>query len=535
MNKRIASTRVAIASVVALSLLLSACSKNESKGNSASSSPSPSASAAGSAKPSDSGKKTDLPPVELSWYLPISPQKDTALVEAEINKYLKDKINATIKLNFIDFGAYESKMNTMTATGEVFDMAWTANWGFDFTRAVAKGSFAEMDELLPKYAPELNKKLEKYWNAIKIDNKIYGIPFNLTTVPQAQGVVLFKDLVDKYKFDTSKVKSLRDLEPFYDAVLKNEKDVTAIGTDNTHGGSFVNLFSPTWLQEGAFNTVGIIRLDDPNLKIVNQYDQPEVKEALKVARDWYQKGYFKKDVLAIKDPEQDFIAGKYASNFAGVAPGWDAGMGSRWKHPLVQVYWENREQKPLATSTGLLSSMTAISKTSKNKERAMMFLNLVNTDPVLYNLLGFGIEGKHYKIIKKVGDRPDQVLVGDPDGVDPKANGYSHQLEWMFGDPWNAYQRSEASLGVSKLQQDWLAKAQVSPIFGWNFNGEKVADKLATVATVVSQYWIPLSIGAVDPDVELPKFLEKLKNAGADAIIAEKQKQLDAWKATQKK
>ncbi|MBO9608448.1 MAG: DUF3502 domain-containing protein, partial [Paenibacillaceae bacterium] len=44
-----------------------------------------------------------------------------------------------------------------------------------------------------------------------------------------------------------------------------------------------------------------------------------------------------------------------------------------------------------------------------------------------------------------------------------------------------------------------------------------------------------LSIGAVDPDVELPKFLEKLKNAGADAIIAEKQKQLDAWKATQKK
>jgi len=490
-------------------------------------------------EPAPTDTKTDekpaLEPVELSWYLPISPQKDTALVEAEINKYLKDKINATLKLNFIDFGAYDAKMNTMTATGEKFDLAWTANWGFDFTRAVSKGAFAEMDDLLPKYAPELNKKLEKYWDAMKVDGKIYGIPFNLTTVPQAGGILLFKDLVDKYKFDASAVKGLRDLEPFFEAVAKNEKGVTPIGTDNVSGGSFVTSFNPTWLKEGAFGTVGIVRLDDPQLKVVNQYEQPEVKEALKIAREWNQKGYFKKDVLAVKDPEQDFVAGKYAANFAGVAPGWDAGMGARWKHPLMQVYWNNGEQKPIATSEGLLSSMTAISRTSENKERAMMLINLVNTDPYLYNLLGFGIEGKHYKIVKKTGDRPDQTLVGDPDGVDPKTNGYAHQLEWMFGDPWNAYQRSEANLGVSQMQKDWLDKAVPSPVFGWSFNGEKIADKLATVATVVSQYWVPLSLGEVDPEVELPKFLEKLKRAGADEIIAEKQKQLDAWKASQNK
>jgi putative aldouronate transport system substrate-binding protein len=30
----------------------------------------------------------------------------------------------------------------------------------------------------------------------------------------------------------------------------------------------------------------------------------------------------------------------------------------------------------------------------------------------------------------------------------------------------------------------------------------------------------------------LPEFIEKLKLAGADIIIAEKQKQLDAWLAT---
>ena len=40
-----------------------------------------------------------------------------------------------------------------------------------------------------------------------------------------------------------------------------------------------------------------------------------------------------------------------------------------------------------------------------------------------------------------------------------------------------------------------------------------------------------VKIKIVDPEVELPKFISKLKVAGIDDIIAEAQKQFDEWKA----
>ena len=40
-----------------------------------------------------------------------------------------------------------------------------------------------------------------------------------------------------------------------------------------------------------------------------------------------------------------------------------------------------------------------------------------------------------------------------------------------------------------------------------------------------------LLTGAVDPAVELPKYIENLKAAGLDDIKADVQAQYDAWKA----
>ena len=54
----------------------------------------------------------------------LGPQKDVGLVEDEINKYIKDKINATIKINCLDYGTYKNKLSTMMAGGEAFDLSF---------------------------------------------------------------------------------------------------------------------------------------------------------------------------------------------------------------------------------------------------------------------------------------------------------------------------------------------------------------------------------------------------------------------------
>ena len=48
----------------------------------------------------------------------------------------------------------------------------------------------------------------------------------------------------------------------------------------------------------------------------------------------------------------------------------------------------------------------------------------------------------------------------------------------------------------------------------------------------IEQYRLPLENGVIDPDENLPKFRQALKDAGIDTVIAEKQRQLDEWAAT---
>ena len=56
---------------------------------------------------------------------------------------------------------------------------------------------------------------------------------------------------------------------------------------------------------------------------------------------------------------------------------------------------------------------------------------------------------------------------------------------------------------------------------------------MAQVGAVVKEFGEPLIFGMVDPASAYPEFLEQLKTAGIDVIIAEAQKQLDAWAKAQ--
>lgn len=54
--------------------------------------------------------------------------------------------------------------------------------------------------------------------------------------------------------------------------------------------------------------------------------------------------------------------------------------------------------EPYVDTTSAQGAMMAISTASKNPERAMMFLNLLNTDPEIMTLINYGVEGIHYTL-----------------------------------------------------------------------------------------------------------------------------------------
>ena len=76
------------------------------------------------------------------------------------------------------------------------------------------------------------------------------------------------------------------------------------------------------------------------------------------------------------------------------------------------------------------------------------------------------------------------------------------------------------------------AEAIPSLALGFTCDLSPVADQVGACANVIAQFYNPLMNGEVDIDEVLPQFQQALHDAGIDAIIAEKQKQLDAWLAS---
>ncbi|KAA8748246.1 ABC transporter substrate-binding protein, partial [Pseudomonas koreensis] len=76
-----------------------------------------------------------------------------------------------------------------------------------------KGAFLELDDLLAENGQDLTKTIDPaFLSGSKVDGHNYGIPAN-KELPQQEVWRFNQMLVDKYKLDTSGVRTLDSLEP----------------------------------------------------------------------------------------------------------------------------------------------------------------------------------------------------------------------------------------------------------------------------------------------------------------------------------
>ena len=124
------------------------------------------------------------------------------------------------------------------------------------------------------------------------------------------------------------------------------------------------------------------------------------------------------------------------------------------------------------------------------------------------------VEGKNYTLT--------------PDGL--ADNGGNYFL--LFGQPVNQtlqYINRETGVDYPAKCATFSANDVVSSAFGFVFDSAPVAREAALCHAVVDEYLPVIDCGCVDPDTEIPKFIAALKEAGIDAIVAGKQRQLDWW------
>lgn len=448
-------------------------------------------------------------PVKLTWYLRGANLKNVDSVTAKANEISKSKINVTVDYKFVDPGSFDQKMQMIAAGGEEYDITFTSNWANDFLGNISKGSFIAIDELLAKY-PKLKESIpEKLWNALKVNGKIYGVPnYQILSLPAAYWFK--KDLVDKYNIKFDNVKNINDLTEIYQLIKSKEPGIIPVKF-----GAPEVAFRVEYNYPSTQNFV----IDAKEFKPLNHtFEDPGYLKYSKLMREWYQKGFFPQNVATQQDSDEALNkSGKLFSCYTGYKPGVEAELAQKYGFDVVVVPIGN---PPFFGQNTAIATVNAISRTSKNPDKAMALLELMNTDKDLYNTMTFGIDGQDYK---KVSDNRIEKI----------NNTYQFDA-WQLGNQFNAYllpgQADDAWEQTKKLND----KAPADPLMGFTFNRSSVENEMAQITALYKQYNPIFKNGLDDPDKMVKEFSAKLKTAGVDKVKQEMQKQLDEWKKTTK-
>jgi putative aldouronate transport system substrate-binding protein len=454
-------------------------------------------------------------PVELkvaSFTLGDTP-KDLQLVQDEINKNISGKINAKISWEVIPAGSWAQKINLMLASGEKLDLLPIQ--GANFSSSVSKGQLIALDDLLTKYGQGVKTALgEEYLRAGKVDGKTYAVA-PVKSLAAGYGLKIRKDYVDKYKINTSKAKSFEEFGAIFKMIKEKEPDTTPL---LMQAGKTVTIMDRSVGLDLLGDGFGVLLDRGADLKVVNWYETPEYAERLKTVRSWYNAGYLMKDVATQTQPIASLLkANKGVAYFGKISANTAATESLSNGVDLVEIPFID----PFASSDTVQTAQWGIPVNSKTPDKAMEFLNLMYTDTDVINLMDFGIEGKHY--VKEADGR-----IGYPQGIDAKNTGYSNMV-WLLGNSFISNIWNNSALDANKREAELNKSATKSKAMGFSYVPSSLQTEIAALNSVTDQYKVGLESGSLDPAQSLPEFIAKLKTAGIDKVIAEKQKQLDEW------
>ena len=170
------------------------------------------------------------------------------------------------------------------------------------------------------------------------------------------------------------------------------------------------------------------------------------------------------------------------------------------------------------TTHSTTGSMIAISSSSQHPARAMKFLELLNTDPYVRNIVVYGIEGVHYK---KTSPTSIAFL--------PEHKDYN-MLGFAMGNRLIEYTVDPAPRDANQSLKAFNESGVISPIMGFAFDPEPVKSEISAIKNLSDQYAVPVYTGMSDTEEGVRIYNQQLKASGIDKVLAEMQQQVDAWR-----
>lgn len=453
----------------------------------------------------------------------LGAEDDSAKVE-EVAKKLSEitekKLNCDVEITRVGFGSYDTQLNLALSSGEQLDLFNL----FDMNKSVlaGNGQIAQMDDLLNQYGQGIQGIVsESDWDCAKVNGNIYEVPTNKDHAG-ALGFIMRKDILEETGYKLEDIKSFDDLHNVLKKVKELYPDMYPIVSDS---GKMLTMEGDNL---GDINNLGTVM--DPysgtSTKVEDIYETDYYMNLCKTMYQWAQEGLIMPDASTNSEGADSMIGankafGRFSGNIITTASGLTE-QSQTAQHELV--VWTYKDA--LSTTDATIGCGWGIGANSADPERAMALLNLMYTDPEVANLVGNGIEGEQYQIVDKT-----KGFIDYPDGKNATNTGYSRMV-WAWPNEMITY------LWKGELETKWTDLADFnktaiqSSVKGFTFDSTNVANEIAACSNVVNKYNQSLLAGSVDPSTGIPQFVQELKDAGIGKIVAEKQKQIDAWVAS---
>lgn len=471
-------------------------------------------------------EKADGEIVEIIWQYPSTSEFGEGFYRMEdaLNEMMEKDIGVHVTFEPCDLLNSQNEATLMVSAGEQLDICLTA-----FTSArnlIDSGLVIPLDDLIATYGQDVQTQGPEAVESCRFDGKIYGVP-PLYTVVKNYGYNMKKEYAEKYDCmpEEGKIYTLDEMEAIFEKIREGEGDDTLffVPWSNTYEPLNYNLCEYDKIGgDMAWGTLMLNRSFE-DTTIVNLFETEEYSNFCKRMYDWAQKGYISADAAVTTDAPDDICK---RDNVIGTFA-----YGCSDPKLAETVAWAN-EVVVFNTVAAFIPGgnsdfMWHVTINSEHPEKAMEALNYIYKNKEAATLIQFGFEGEEYEIVKTEGDNTLARYLSDNPSDLPYYNTYGiwgNRLDWPVFEP--------SDIMSNQIRGDIernLPDSRKSPAIGYSFNSEPIAAELAAVQTVIAQYAPSLNAGALDPEKALPEFISALKGAGIDEVIAENQKQFDAY------
>jgi len=453
--------------------------------------------------------------VTLSFIFGGEKKAATDEVWAEVSEHVKTKgLNVKFDIRFIPFKEFKTKIQAMAAAGDRWDLNFDSNW-LSYREMASRGSYMALNELLPKYAPTLYAKYMEQGtlSSATRNGKIIGLPWTMKMSERAY-VGWRSDLAEAAGIHRGpdEVKTVEDLDVLLYELKKAYPNIKVSRTPPLA----LYLIREEWIDL-AFHGLGFY-LSDPSMKVQAIEQQPFYLESAKMSKKWNDDKILSLDATIDNQSGADqWRNGKMLSTltsheWAYADPGF---VDPAFRQQMSLMYPDKRYPNRTA-----LANVLAINNNSNHPELVLRFLDMLETDRELYDLVLYGIEGKTYILNEETAEYPEGMQFAT-----------SNYLEWESG--WAFWKPQFLRPTPTYPEGFWLREAEfasqpinvTSPVDGLFISDETIKQELVVRDQLANDL-----VGKVDdPEQEVERYATLQRDSGLDVIIDEVQRQIDEY------